>query len=489
MKYILSVDQSTSSTKALLFDENQILCDRVDISHKQIINDLGYVEHDPMEIYQNVIYVMDSIVKKNKISPSDIYSIGISNQRETALSWDKITKKPLYNAIVWQCERSKNICKRLEKHNDKIREITGLPISTYFSASKFAWLKENVEDVKTAEKNGTLCFGNIDSWLLFMLTSENVYKTDYSNASRTQLFDINTLSWSLEVADLFKINTNCLPEVCSSNAYFGTTNLNGLWEADVPILAVMGDSHGALFGQGCITTGMLKTTYGTGSSVMLNTGDKKYVSKNGLVTSIAWGIDNKVSYVLEGNINYSGAVLKWLINDLEMFSSEKQIEELSKNANKNDETYIVPAFTGLQAPHWKPEAKALIYGMNRNTSKAEIAKSALECMAYQVCDIISAMNEDILPNKITKVFTDGGPTKNGILMQFQADILDIEVFASHIEELSGAGVAYLAGITASLYSYDIFNKNNMHKKYSQNMIKHDRDKKYNGWQDVINKFC
>lgn len=487
-KYILGIDQSTQGTKAVIFNEQGFIIARSDLAHQQIINELGWVEHDPIEIKDNVINVVKKVVEKAKIDKNEIMGIGISNQRETALMWDKKTGQPLYNAIVWQCSRGKKICERIAKTEvaKQIKKKTGLPLSPYFSAAKLAWIIENVKDVKRKVENNEVCCGTIDSWLIYNLTEEHIFKTDYSNASRTQLFNLNTLSWDDEICKLFGLNAFNLPEVCASNAIYGYTNFDGFLDKKIPINAVMGDSHAALYGQFCHNPGELKSTYGTGSSIMMNVGEKPIYSEQGLVTSIAWGINNKVKYVLEGNINYTGAVITWLKDNLKLIDSPKETATLAKMANPKDRTYLVPAFTGLGAPYWNSEVTAIITGMTRTTGKNEIIKAGLDSIAYQIADIVNLMKtESGLDINVLKV--DGGPTKNEYLMQFQSNILDIAVQVSKVEELSACGVAYMAGIALDLYDEQILSTVIQRNFYEANMDMVSRNELYQGWKKAVNQ--
>lgn len=479
--YILAIDQSTSGTKAMLFNQNGEMIQRCDLPHKQYINEIGWVEHDPEEIFQNVISVVELAVDKSGIDKNCIKGIGISNQRETAVVWDRETGAPVYNAIVWQCARGENICNRIqarEGQSDKIKKTTGLHLSPYFTASKIAWVLENVDECK---KN-SLCAGTIDSWLLFKLAG--VFRTDYSNASRTQLLDLETLCWSEEVCSIFGIDVSLLPEICDSNACFGYTDINGYLDNPIPIYGVLGDSNGALFGQGCHRKGMMKATYGTGSSIMMNIGEKPIINSSGIVTSIAWSLDGKVEYVLEGNINYTGAVTKWIVDDLGLIESPKLSSQYAKEANPDDQTYLVPAFSGLGAPYWDSEARAVLCGMSRTTGKAEIVKAASECIAYQIFDIVKEMCEaSNIPAK--SLYVDGGATKDIYLMQFQSDILGLPVLVSQFEELSGIGAAYMAGIALGLFEQSELFSRNERKQFSPTMEEDKLLKKISGWKSAV----
>ncbi len=485
-KYILAIDQSTSGTKALLFDKAGLIIARSDLEHDQLISEKGWVEHNPEQIYQNTIEVVKMVVKQADIDKNDIIGIGISNQRETALVWDKTTGKPVYHAIVWQCARGAEICNKIATagKSELVREHTGLHLSPYFSAAKISWVLQNVEGMQEKQKNKELCAGTVDSFLVYRLTGGKSFRTDYSNASRTQLFNITTLEWDSEVCELFGINTQMLAKVSFSDEVFGETDFEGFLDKKIPISAVLGDSHGALFGQGCHKEGMIKATYGTGSSIMMNIGTKPVLSKKGVVTSLAWGMNGQVNYVLEGNINYSGAVLKWLSEDVGLIHSAKESETLAKSANQEDTTYLVPAFSGLGAPYWDSNAKASLCGMSRTTGKAEIVKAALECIAYQITDIVKVMSEEAKV-AIEELRVDGGPTKNGYLMQFQSDMLAIPVQVPNMEELSGIGAGYLAGISLGFYAKDSIFESIKRSKYEPLMQAGRREELYLGWKEAV----
>ena len=482
--YILGIDQSTQGTKALLFDREGKIVGKSNLSHDQIINDLGWVEHNPEQIYDNVKAVVHTLLAKTDIGMDKIAAIGITNQRETVVVWDRNTGTPIYNAIVWQCARGAAICNRLEQYQDMIHEHTGLHLSPYFSAAKIAWVLENIPGAKEKSEDGSLCYGTIDSWLLYKLTGGKSYKTDFSNASRTQLFNIRELRWDEEICRLFGINPSCLAEVCDSNADFGDTDFDGSFEKKVSIRSMIGDSHGALFGQRCIHEGMIKATYGTGSSIMMNIGYKPVFSNKGIVTSLAWSIDHKVEYVLEGNINYSGAVISWLKNDIKLIQHDGETEALAFQANSMDKTYLVPAFSGLGAPHWRSEAKALICGMTRLTGQAEIVRAALESIAYQITDIVSLMSEEA-QIAVKELRVDGGPTKNRYLMQFQSDILNIPVLVPEMEELSVIGAVLMAGIAMGFFEQEHILAGSHTQRFQPAMEADERDEKYQGWKSAL----
>lgn len=482
-RYILGIDQSTQGTKALLFDGQGALTARADLPHRQIIDSNGWVEHDPEEIYRNTIQTVKNVVEKAGIDKNLIAGAGISNQRETALAWKK-DGRPVYNAVVWQCARGEGICSRIADSAGMIRERTGLKLSPYFSAAKIAWILENVEGARESAEKGDLCYGTMDSFLVYRLTGGRFFLTDYSNASRTQLFNIRTLAWEEEICRVFQIPAENLPRVSDSNGYYGETDFEGFLDKPVPIHGVLGDSHGALFGQGCLEEGMVKATYGTGSSVMMNVGKTPVFGSHGLVSSLAWGMDGQVNYVLEGNINYTGAVISWLQKDLQLVASAAETEQLAREAAPEDRTYFVPAFTGLGAPYWDSSATGILCGITRTTGKAEMVRAGLDCIAYQITDILKAMEEDAgIP--IRELRVDGGPTKNTYLMQFQSDMAGIPVQVPEAEELSGIGAAYAAGIGLGIYKKEELFAKMRRTSFEPQMEKSLVDKKYSGWKIAV----
>lgn len=486
-KYIIGIDQSTQGTKALVFDENGRMLTRADLPHKQIVNEIGWVEHDLNEIYANVLQVVKNAIEKAGICKDDVAAIGISNQRETSGAWNP-DGSPICNAIVWQCARAKEICDSLiEKgYGDMVKERTGIQLSPYFPAGKIAWILQNVAGAKEKAEKGELRFGTIDTYLIYRLTGGKEYRTDYSNASRTQLFNLETLSWDPEICGIFGIPANGLAQVTDSNGLFGYTDFEGYFSHPVPIHGALGDSHGALFGQGCFEKGMVKATYGTGSSVMMNIGTKPVASKHGVVTSLAWGMDGQVNYVLEGNINYTGAVITWLKDDVKLITSAGETQALAEDANPEDHTYLVPAFTGLGAPYWDSDAQGVLYGISRTTGRNEIVRAALDCIAYQITDIVRAMGEDA-GVEIAELRVDGGPTKNSYLMQFQSDIARIPVAVPPAEELSGMGAAYAAGIGCGLYNKETLFGDIQKTTYAPVMPRMISQAKYEGWKTAVSK--
>lgn len=483
-RYILAVDQSTQGTKGLLFDEYGILIARTDRIHRQIINEKGWVEHDPVEILENTLAVCRDVLAMAGADGGNVAAIAISNQRETSMIWDKTTGKPAHHAIVWQCARAAEICERPEiaAQAEEIRYKTGMKLSPYFPAAKLCWLMENVPEAKKLADQGRLACGTIDSWLVYCLTGN--HRTDYSNASRTQLFHITSLKWDEELCRLFSVPMESLPEVCMSDANFGETDLQGLLPHPVPIHGVLGDSHGALFGQDCRRSGQMKATYGTGSSVMMHIGSQPKFSDSGLVTSLAWGMGGRVEYVFEGNLNYTGAVITWLRKDMGLIQSDAEATELAYAANTNDHTYFVPAFTGLGAPYWDAHATGLLTNITRTTGRAETVKACLDCIAYQITDLVELMRQEA-GTSVEVLRVDGGPTVSSYLMQFQSDIAGTCVQVPFIQELSGMGAAYAAGMAVGLYDSAIIYNHIKKKRYMPQMDALQRRQLYGGWRNAV----
>lgn len=483
--HILSIDQSTQGTKALLFSDKGVLIGRADLPHRQIIDEHGWVEHDPEEIYANAIRAVKNVLEQTGTDPGTVRVLGISNQRETGVVWNRRTGKPVCNAIVWQCARAQQICERIAGQGgaERIRNATGLQLSPYFTAGKFAWVLRNIPAARQAAEKGTLCCGTVDSWLIWRMTKGKQFRTDYSNASRTQLFNITDCDWDEEVCALFGIPVGCLAQVTDSDGVFGYTDLEGILPSPVPIHAVLGDSNGALFGQGCVRRGMTKATYGTGSSVMMNIGEKTVLSDK-VVTSLAWKLDGKVQYVLEGNVNYTGAAISWLKDDLQLITSAAQTQELAEAADPADTTYLIPAFTGLGAPWWNSGARAAVIGMSRSTRRQELVKAALESIAYQISDVLFAMEKEAgIP--IGELRADGGAAANTYLMQFQSDIAGIPVQVPSQEELSGIGAAYAAGIAAGYYDREQLFAQMKRRRFEPGMPGAIRKQKYEGWVKAV----
>jgi glycerol kinase len=479
-RYILGIDQSTAGTKALVFDGAGGIVSRCDRAHEQKISGAGWVAHDPEEIYRNTLDVCGETIRRAGIDAAAIAGIGIANQRETALVWERKSGRPLYDAVVWQCSRGEGFCKAIAENNpaaeEQIRRHTGLRLSPYFSAAKIAWILEH----SGRKGDRGLCAGTVDSWLIYKFTGN--FKTDYSNASRTQLFNINSLQWDGDICGLFGIDREILAEVCDSNSFFGRTNLEGILPKPVPVHAALGDSHAALFGQGCLEKGLGKVTYGTGSSVMINSGETPVFCQS-IVTSLAWSINGKADYVLEGNINYSGSVIKWLIEDLALIGSAKEAGPLAAKANRDDTTYLVPAFSGLGAPYWKADAKASLTGMTRTTGRAEIVKAAEESIAYQIVDVVDRAREEggIL---LKELRADGGATGDAYLMQFQSDILNLPLEVTEQEELSATGAAWMAGTALGIYPPGLHGAMKR-RRYIPLMETPERERRLSGWREAV----
>jgi glycerol kinase len=451
MKYIVGIDQSTSATKAMLFDEQAVLLERTSLEHKQYYPQPGWVEHDPEEILHKTYESVARLLASSKVSPSAISSVAITNQRETVVVWDKRTGEPVHNAVVWQCNRGAQICERLRAQGSepRVREKTGLLLNPYFSASGVQWILENVEGAAAAAREGHLLMGTIDSWLIWNLTSRRIHATDFTNASRTLLFNIHTLDWDPELMALFGIVPSMVPQVLPSDAVYGVTTFDGLLP-EIPIAGVLGDSHGALVGQMCFAPGMGKATYGTGSSVMVNIGERALAAPLGMVTSIGFAATGNFSYAFEGNIHCTGATIQWLQEELGLIHSASESELIATSVKSSDGVYFVPAFAGLGAPWWDPDARAVICGISRGSTKAHIVRAALESIAYQVKDLVSVIQEAGIAVRELRV--DGGPTKNGFLMQFQADILQLPIDRSRVEEASALGAVIMNGLALKRWS-------------------------------------
>ncbi len=486
-RYSIGIDQSTQGTKAILLDAAGELVDKTYLPHEQIISEQGWVSHDGEEIFRNTLRAAAMLVEQTGIGKDSIAAIGISNQRETTIAWDRQTGTPVERAIVWQCDRAKEITAGMsEAFAVLVEERTGIPFSPYFSAAKAAWILQNVPLARRLAEKGDLCIGTMDAWLVFKLTEGTVFRTDYSNASRTQMFNLHTLCWDEEICRGLGIPVSALPQVTDSDGDFGETTLDGFFDKPVPIRAVLGDSHAALFGQGCVRPGMAKATYGTGSSIMMNIGPAFKRSTHGLVTSLAWGRGGSVDYVLEGNINYSGAIITWLQKELGLIGSAAESGTMAEQANPADTTYLIPAFTGLGAPYWKSDARAAFVGMSRVTGRAELVKAGLEAIAYQVTDIVSAMGQDA-GLSLSELRVDGGPTANRYLMQFQSDMTRAAIRVPKAEELSAIGAATLAGIAAGLLDGDIVNAEKTRNVFIPQMDEDTREKKYSGWKEAVGK--
>jgi len=445
-QYILSLDQGTTSSRAIIFNKQGSVVSVAQKEFTQIFPQPGWVEHDANEIWSTQLGVAAEAITKAGLLPENIAAIGITNQRETTVVWERATGKPIYNAIVWQDRRTASFCDELKaKGLDKIiREKTGLIVDAYFSASKIKWILDNVKGAREKANKGELCFGTIDSWLVWNLTRGQVHVTDVSNASRTMLCNIHTLQWDGELEKIFDIPGNILPQIRSSSEVYGNTR-NILTAHDIPIAGIAGDQQAALFGQMCTQQGMVKNTYGTGCFMLMNTGEKPVVSNNNLLTTVAWKVDGITQYALEGSVFIAGAVVQWLRDGLGIIKKSAEVEKLAASVHTTDGVYIVPAFAGLGAPHWNQYAKGTMVGITRGTSAAHIARASLESIAYQTMDVLKAMEADS-GISIKELRVDGGATNNNLLMQFQADILNTKVVRPKITETTALGAAYLAGL-------------------------------------------
>jgi glycerol kinase len=442
MPLILALDQSTSATKAILFDAQGQVLDRASRDHQQIYPQPGWVEHDAEEIWQNVLAVIREVAGRNPDKINQPACLSITNQRETILVFDRATGKPLHHAIVWQCRRGDPICQKLREqgHDNLVRAKTGLKIDTYFSASKLKWLVAEKPDLAARLKSGNAVIGTIDAWLVHRLTGGKVFATDHTNASRTLLFDIGKLRWDEELCALFDVPLRALPEVRESTAQFGDTDAGGALPKRVPIVGVMGDSQASLFAQRCYRPGMAKATLGTGTSVLLNIGDQFRLSEKGAVVALAWVWQGKPTYAYEGIINFSAATIEWLKNQLGLIQNVSEVEALATSITDNGGVYLVPAFAGLSAPYWSPDARAAITGMTAHTSKKHIVRAALESIAYQIRDVLDMMRADA-NLELQDLYADGGPTRNQFLMQFIADLAGVELKVSDVAESSAWGAA------------------------------------------------
>ena len=464
-KYIMALDQGTTSSRCILFEKSGRIASMVQREFAQIFPHEGWVEHDPMTIWSTQIGVATEALLKIGGSWSEVYGIGITNQRETTVVWDRKTGAPIYNAIVWQCRRTADLCHKLSEdgHEEMIKEKTGLLLDPYFSATKLHWILENVDGARGKAERGELCFGTIDSWLIWNLTGGKVHATDYSNAARTMLFNIHTLEWDRDLIKLFNIPESMLPEVMPSSCIFGYTDA-GVLGAELPIAGVAGDQQAALFGQCCFDEGEMKNTYGTGAFLLMNTGEKPYMTTNGLITTIGWGIGDKVTYALEGSVFTCGAAIQWLRDGLRIIESAADSEYYASKVKDSGGVMIVPAFQGLGAPWWDPYARGIIVGITRATTKYHLIRATLESLAYQVVDVIDLMQRstDI---KVKKLKVDGGASANNLMLDFQANVLGVTLERPKCIETTALGAAYLCGLALGVYeSIDEIKANNAIEK-------------------------
>ncbi len=486
--YVLSLDQGTTSSRSILFDQQGCICSIAQKEFTQIFPQPGWVEHDANEIWSSQFGTMAEAVARAGISMKQIAAIGITNQRETTVVWDRNTGLPIYNAIVWQDRRTAGYCDELKEkgYAETIKDKTGLIIDSYFSATKLKWILDHIEGAREKAAKGELAFGTIDSWLVWKLTNGKVHVTDVSNASRTMLLNIHTRQWDQELLSLFNIPASVLPEVKPSSHLYGHTG-NLIPDSAIPICGIAGDQQAALFGQLCTRPGMVKNTYGTGCFMLMNTGEKAIRSNNNLLTTIAWELNGKTEYALEGSVFIAGAVVQWLRDGLKIIRSSAEVEELAASVNDAEEVYIVPAFAGLGAPHWNSYARGSIFGMTRGTSNGHIARAALDSIAYQTYDVLKAMEADA-GISIAELRVDGGATINNMLMQFQADILNTKVVRPLITETTALGAAYLAGLCIGFWKdlESIQGQWQAEHTFQPAMNEEKRINLIHGWQRAVN---
>ncbi len=487
-KYIVALDQGTTSSRAIIFNHSG---DIVDVSQREFTQHYpqpGWVEHDPMEIWGTQSSVLTEVLAKSGIRSDEVAALGITNQRETTVVWDKTTGRPIYNAIVWQCRRTTDICEQLKRDGfeEHIRETTGLVLDAYFSGTKIKWILDNVEGAREKADKDELLFGTIDTWLTWKLTNGRCHVTDVTNASRTMIFDINKLDWDEKMLDALQIPRSMLPEVKSSSEVYGQTNIGGAGGTRIPISGIAGDQQAALFGQMCHEKGMAKNTYGTGCFLLMNTGEEPVKSQNGLLTTIAYGINGKVAYALEGSVFMGGASVQWLRDELGLVRDAADTEYFASKVDDTGGVYVVPAFAGLGAPHWDPYARGAIVGMTRGSNRNHIVRATLEAIAYQSGDLLSAMEQDS-GIKLSQLRVDGGAVNNNFLMQFQSDILDTEVVRPAVVETTAAGAAYLAGLAVGFWDNmdELKERVSVDKIYSPNMTEEKRAKLYKGWKKAV----
>ena len=488
-EYLLALDQGTTSSRAILFDRNGGSVQMANKEFTQLYPRPGWVEHDPVEIWSTQLATAHEAIARTGASAGDIAAIGITNQRETTILWDKATGRPVANAIVWQCRRTAGCCDRLRAAGEAaaIAEKTGLIVDAYFSGTKIQWLLDNTPGLRARAERGDVLFGTVDTWLIWNLTGGRVHATDYSNASRTMLFNIHTLDWDDDILALLRIPRSMLPKVVPSSGVIGRTD-PCLFGVELPIAGVAGDQQAALFGQTCFAPGTAKNTYGTGCFMLINTGERAVRSKHNLLTTIAWGVDGKVEYALEGSVFIGGAAIQWLRDGLRIIDSAAESEEYAGRVADTGGVYIVPAFVGLGAPYWDPYARGTIMGITRGTGREHIVRAALEAICYQTRDVLEAMTADS-GTVLTELKVDGGAVRNNFLMQFQSDILGVPVRRPHVTETTALGAAYLAGLGVGLWSSkdEIVAKWQQEAEFTPSMSGEDRDRLYRGWRRAVER--
>lgn len=486
-QYIMALDEGTTSVRCLIYDKSGNPISIAQSEFEQIFPKPGWVEQDAMEIWAKQIAVASDALLRENLSFKNIAGIGITNQRETTIVWDKNTGEPIYNAIVWQCRRTAEYADELiaNGYSDMIREKTGLIIDAYFSATKLKWILDNVDGARERAEKGELLFGTVETWLIWKMTGGKVHVTDYSNAARTMMFNINTIDWDDEILDLIGIPRGMLPTPVESSGIVGNS-VKEIFGGEIPIAGMAGDQQAALFGETCFESGQCKSTFGTGNFLLLNTGEKPFLSSNGLLTTIAWGINDKIYYALEGSVFVSGAAVQWLRDGLEFMKTSSESEDMAMSIDSCDGVYVVPAFAGLGAPYWEADARGAIFGITRGTTKNHITRATLESLAYQNEDLISSMSLD-LGISIKELNVDGGASENNFLMQFQADISDMSIIRHRQTESTSLGAAYLAGLATGYFDSmeDIIENNEIERVFTPNMSKESREKHLKGWHQAV----
>ena len=487
-QYIMSIDQGTTSSRAILFDKEGEIQGVAQREFKQYFPKSGWVEHDANEIWTSVLAVMAEVINENEIDPEQIKGIGITNQRETTVIWDKKTGRPIYHAIVWQSRQTQHICNELKEqgHEKTFRNKTGLLLDPYFSGTKVRWILDNVNGAREKAGNGDLLFGTIDTWLVWKLSGGEAHITDYSNASRTLMYNIHELKWDDELLELLDIPKAILPEVKESSEIYAHTKDYHFFGQEVPIAGIAGDQQAALFGQACFERGDVKNTYGTGGFMLMNTGEEPVTSESGLLTTIAYGLDGKVNYALEGSIFVSGSAIQWLRDGLRIINSAPQTENYATRVNSTDNVYFVPAFVGLGTPYWDSEARGAIFGLTRGTEKEHFIRATLESLCYQTRDVMEAMSKDS-GIEVNNLRVDGGAVKNNFIMQFQADIVDTSVERPEVQETTALGAAYLAGLAVDFWEdkKDIADRWKLETEFNPEMSEETRTKLYKGWKKAV----
>lgn len=486
-KYVLSLDQGTTSSRAVLFDKSGAIMGVSQKEFTQMYPKPGWVEHNAEEIWETQLEVLKEVLIQNHVHPHQIVAIGITNQRETAVVWDKLTGKPVYNAIVWQSRQTMDICNELKEQgfDPAVRQKTGLLIDAYFSGTKVKWILDNVQGAREKADNGQLLFGTIDTWLIWKLTDGKVHVTDYSNASRTMMYNIHELQWDQELLNMLNVPASMLPDVRPSSEVYGVTS-KSLFEVQIPIAGIAGDQQAALFGQACFEKGMAKNTYGTGCFMLMNTGTKAVASQNGLLTTIAWGLDGKVEYALEGSIFVAGATIQWLRDGLKLIEKASDSEKHAASVASTDGVYLVPAFVGIGAPYWDMEARGAIFGLTRGTTQDHFIRAAVESLAYQTKDVLEAMEADS-SIQLQKLAVDGGAVANNFLMQFQANLLGAAVDRPRVLETTALGAAYLAGLAVGYWAgkQDIIQNKVIERTFESSMESAEREELYEGWKAAV----